>query len=84
MATKLTLTLDKTIISEAKKYAALHGRSLSEIVENYFKYLTSTESRLEEDVLSPRIQKLKGIMKVDQDFDYKKILSSEKQEKYEA
>jgi hypothetical protein len=41
METKLTLSLDKEIIEQAKKYAKQQKTSLSKIVENYFYYLTS-------------------------------------------
>jgi len=85
MNTKLTLTLEKEVIEKAKQYASQHERSLSEIVENYFKLLTESKSKsgtenIEE--LSPRIKKLKGILKVDADFDYKEVLNSEKSKKY--
>ena len=43
MKTKLTLTLDKEVIKEAKAYAKDHGQSLSKIVENYFKDITKKE-----------------------------------------
>jgi hypothetical protein len=82
MNTKLTLTIDKEIIAQAKKYATEKGRSLSDMVENYFKFLT--ESKLEEkpETLSPRVKRLKGILKVKSDFDYKKILDEERIKKY--
>ena len=40
MTTKLTLTIDDSVISVAKKYAKKSGKSLSVIVENYLKTLT--------------------------------------------
>ncbi len=82
MNTKLTLTIDKEIIEQAKKYATEKGRSLSDMVENYFKFLT--ESKLEEksETLSPRVKRLRGILKVKSDFDYKKILDEERIKKY--
>jgi hypothetical protein len=82
MNTKLTLTIDKEIIEQAKKYATEKGRSLSDMVENYFKFLI--ESRLDEkpETLSPRVQRLRGILKVKSDFDYKKILEEERIKKY--
>ena len=43
MDTKLTLTLNKDIIAEAKKYASDNNTSLSDLVENYFKALTVSE-----------------------------------------
>ena len=43
MDTKLTLKLDKTVIEKAKIYAAEHKQSLSFMVENYLKAITSME-----------------------------------------
>ncbi|MDH5366136.1 MAG: DUF6364 family protein [Cyclobacteriaceae bacterium] len=37
MNTKLTLTIEQALIEKAKEYAKSKGRSLSDIVENYFK-----------------------------------------------
>ena len=83
MNTKLTLTLEKKIIEHAKKYASEKGKSLSEMVENYFKYLTEFKSEETEDELSPRIKKLRGVLKVGANFDYKKILNEERGKKYD-
>ena len=82
MNTKLTLTIDKEVIEQAKKYATEKGRSLSDLVENYFKYLT--ERKLEErpETLSPRVERLRGILKVKPDFDFKKTLGEERIKKY--
>lgn len=82
MNTKLTLTLEKEIIEQAKKYASEKGRSLSEMVENYFKYVTEFKHEEKSEELSPRIKKLRGIVKVPPDFDYKKILADERIKKY--
>jgi len=35
MNTKLTLTIEESIIEKAKSYARKNGRSLSDIIENY-------------------------------------------------
>ena len=40
MTTKLTLSVEKEIIDQAKRYAQKHNRSLSEIVAKYLEYLT--------------------------------------------
>ena len=72
MTTKLTLTIDESIIDSAKAYARDQGRSLSDVVENYLKVL-STKSSLE-DALSPKVVKLRGSLKLPADFDYKSEL----------
>ncbi|MCG8307335.1 MAG: DUF6364 family protein [Cytophagales bacterium] len=82
MTTKLTLTLDKKIIEQAKKYASERGRSLSDMVENYFKFLTEHKLDEKSENLSPRVEKLRGILKVKPDFDYKKVLDEERMKKY--
>lgn len=41
MNTKLTLSLDKNVIEDAKRYADDSKTSLSDIVENYFKAIVS-------------------------------------------
>lgn len=40
MKKKLTLTIDESVIKQAKAYAKKQGRSLSAVVENYLKALT--------------------------------------------
>lgn len=40
MTTKLTLTVEKSIIERAKLYAKSTGRSLSELIENYLETIT--------------------------------------------
>ncbi|MEQ8927715.1 MAG: DUF6364 family protein [Fulvivirga sp.] len=82
MNTKLTLTLEKEIIEAAKKYASKKGRSLSEMVENYFKFLIDAKEIENTEDISPRIKKLQGILKVDADFDYKKTLEAEINKKH--
>lgn len=34
MKTKVTLTIDKELLPQAKRYARSHGRSLSQLIEN--------------------------------------------------
>ena len=76
MNTKLTLTLEKEVIEKAKKYASENGRSLSEMVENYFKLLVR-EKKVPSLEISNRVKRLQGIVKVDSTFDYKKKLEEE-------
>jgi hypothetical protein len=80
MTTKLTLTIDDSVISVAKKYAKTKGKSLSAIVENYLMSLTSNE--MNEEAISPRILKLMGTIELPQDFDYKQALTKSLVKKY--
>ena len=85
MKTKLTLTLEKEVIKEAKAYAKDHGQSLSKIVENYFKNITKKEENnynSNENELSPIVKKLRGSIPLDEDIDYKEVLIEELQKKY--
>lgn len=82
MNTKLTLTIEQSIIERAKSYAKGKGRSLSDIIENYLKVIT-TEQRVVDDI-SPLINSLRGSFKAPESFDYKKELSKGLSEKYMA
>jgi hypothetical protein len=89
MDTKLTLTLDKSVIDAAKKLAKQSGRSLSDLVENYLKTWI-LQCKVEEttsdfgpltvsDSASPyyseRLKNLRGIAKDDDPRDYKEQLA---------
>ncbi len=73
MTTKLTLTVEKSIILRAKSYAKNTGRSLSELIENYLETITQ-ESR--EERLSPKLNKIVGSVKLPKNFDQEKELRS--------
>ncbi|WP_316805954.1 DUF6364 family protein [Pedobacter agri] len=74
MTTKLTLTMEDSVISSAKKYARQRGKSLSDIVENYLKSIATPEDTTEK--LSPKVMKMMGVIKLPQDYDYKKDLGN--------
>lgn len=74
MTTKLTLTVEKSIIEKAKIYARQTGRSLSELIENYLENLIQ-ENRDKEE-LSPRLKKIVGSVKLPKNFDEKKELQN--------
>lgn len=82
MNTKLTLTIEKEVIEIAKVYAKDKGQSLSEMVENYFKIVTSGKRKVSEKQLSPKVRKLRGIIKAENNVDYKEILTEELSKKY--
>lgn len=81
MITKLTLTIEKSVIEKAKKYAKQKERSLSDLIENYLKAITD-EQRDEEIELTPIVKSLKGSFKAPKDFDYKEELTKALAEKY--
>ena len=81
MNTKLTLTIDKSIIQKAKKYAKEKERSLSDLFENYLKALTDNGMK-DEFEITPLVKSLKGSFKAPDDFDYKEELTTALSEKY--
>jgi hypothetical protein len=81
MDTKLTLMLEKRVIERAKAYARRHRKSLSGMVENYFKNLTETAKGDEEEVPA-LVKSLKGIAKMPADFDFKKDYAKHLEDKY--
>lgn len=84
MNTKLTLTIDKSVIEQAKIYASKQGRSLSSMIENYLKAVTSKEEKIvTKEELSPIVKSLLGSLKMPADFDYKEELSKMRDEKYQ-
>jgi hypothetical protein len=61
METKLTLKLDQNVIQLVKIYAARNNRSLSKLVEDYFRNLIM-ESNNNKKNISPLVQELSGII----------------------
>ena len=85
MDTKLTLKLDKNVIEKAKIYAAEHKHSLSFMVENYLKAITSTEkNEANEEIKISEFVKSIAIEGVNlpEDFNYKKELTELLSKKY--
>ena len=85
MNTKLTLSLEKEVIEKAKIYAKGTGRSLSEMVENYFRSLISppeNNTTKEEKEALERLKKITGIVKLPDDFDFEKVKEEYHREKY--
>ncbi len=83
MNTKLTLSIEKSVIEKAKQYAIKKERSLSDLIENYLKALTINESeKITDDDLAPTVKSLRGSFKMPKNFDYKKELTEILAEKY--
>ena len=81
MNVKLTLRMRKKVIEKAKKYARNSNQSLSSMVENYFELITDSSRSINID-LSPNVLELSGIIKLDEDFDYKEEYRKHLSEKY--
>ncbi len=84
--TKLTLSIKKRVVNNAKIYAKKQGRSLSDIVENYLMAISGNEILNEEEIInqvSPRIRALAGIAKkVPADIDEKELITEYLTNKY--
>lgn len=72
MATKLTLTIEESVIKKAKSYAKHTGRSLSELIERYLE--TLIDQNVDKMQLSPKLRRLVGSVKLPDDFDEKREL----------
>lgn len=79
MTTKLTLTVEKSIIEKAKSYARNTGRSLSELIENYLESIVKENG---EQTMSPQLKKIVGAVKLPENFDEKKELRSYLEKKH--
>ena len=62
MNTKLTLRLDKGLIESAKKHARMRGKSVSQMVADYFLILDK-KTVTKKTGLTPIVKSLKGALK---------------------
>lgn len=79
MTTKLTLTVEKSIIERAKTYAKNTGRSLSELIENYLEMITDENA---DQKISPKLKKIIGAVSLPKNFDEEKELRSYLEKKH--
>ena len=80
MDAKLTLSLDKKTIEQAKEYARRKNTSLSKLIENYLAKVTTEEK--EGIVISPLVKSLSGVIKLTRGEDAKKAYSDYLADKY--
>ncbi|MBI2259667.1 MAG: hypothetical protein HYU67_12335 [Flavobacteriia bacterium] len=71
---KLTLSISEDIILKAKEYAKKNGTSISFLIERFLTQITQKEN--EKFKHSTSINKLKGVIQVPEDYDYKKELAN--------
>lgn len=81
MDKKLTLSLDKTIIDNAKNYAKSNNISLSKLIESYLTTLTRRRRRNSAEI-TPLVESLSGVISLDKDFDVKDAYADYLIEKY--
>jgi hypothetical protein len=77
METKLTLKLDQSVINSAKEYAENNNRSLSKLVEDYFRNLVS--ENIQKEKYPPLIKRLSGVIS---ENDLKKLSKEDDRVKY--
>ncbi len=73
MTTKLTLRLDQELIARAKRHSADTGRSVSQLVADFFFLIEAQDSGVE---ITPRARALRGVLagsELDED-DYRRHL----------
>jgi hypothetical protein len=72
---KLTLNVDETVVSQAKRYAARRGISVSRLVEQFLALVSGRASKRGED-LPPILARLRAELKdaAPDTADYKKYL----------
>ena len=61
MQTKLTLRVDEKLVKKAKAYAKKTGKSVSQLVAEYFSLLSPRPESERE--LTPAVRRLKGALK---------------------
>ena len=81
MNTKLTLTIEESVIIKAKSYARSKKSSLSNIIENYLKAVIK-EDKTENIETTSIVKSLQGSFKAPKNFDYKEELSKRIAEKH--
>jgi len=80
MNTKLTLKMDSQVITRAKGYATKEGKSLSQMVENYFKLITRQENKGE---ITPLVKELSGVIRLKKDQDIRAEYTDYLRKKYQ-
>lgn len=80
MDTKLTLSLDKKVIEEAKKYAKRKNISLSKLIESYLNKVSVEQKDM--PGISPLVKSLSGVLTLSKGSDPKKGYSDYLSGKY--
>ena len=63
MQTKLTLRLDDELIDQAKDYAARSGKSVSQVVADYFRLLPHGKAQTGTPSGTPLTESLRGLLR---------------------
>ena len=80
MQTKLTLSIEESVIDQAKTYAKKQGTSLSKIVQEFLKQ-KAAEIKDEMDI-PDEFKGIYGAVKLPEDFEYKEEKAEYLRKKY--
>ena len=69
MNAKLTLSLDRDIIEQAKVFSRSHHKSLSKLIEGYLRQVTNSNNDSKQ--VTPLVAKLSGVIDARKLGDYK-------------
>ena len=76
MNTKLTLRLDEKLIASAKRHSAESGKSVSQLVSDFFALIDAEDSDVD---ITPRVRSLRGVLAGSglDESDYRRHLEEE-------
>jgi Family of unknown function (DUF6364) len=69
MNAKLTLSLNREIIEQAKKFSRSHHKSLSKLIEGYLRQVTRSDEASKQ--VTPLVAKLSGVIDAQKLGDHK-------------
>lgn len=82
MQTKLTLSLDKEVIAQAKDFSRRRHKSLSKMVENYLRLVTARERKGKKEELTPIVKRLTGAVSMEVKDRGREEITAYLEEKY--
>jgi hypothetical protein len=83
MKTKLTLSIEESIVEAAKELAKESGLSLSNVIENQLKMVVGRKRKKQAQAkISPQVRKLKGAASLNSEKTYKQLRAEMLEEKY--
>ena len=80
MNAKLTLSLDRDIIEQAKEFARYRHKSLSKLIETYLRQVAQTDDTLKQ--VTPLVAKLSGVIDAGKLGDHKNTYGDYLADKY--
>lgn len=84
MNTKLTLSLDRDIIEQAKEFARSEHQSLSKLIEGYLRQITGTKSMKSpaKSPVTPLVARLSGVLDAKKIGDHRREYTDYLADKY--